>query len=133
MPKFPKCDFKGCDFQAKFGLPGKAPRRCDSHILHGMMIFPDTKCDVQVKTDMGELIPCGKQAFFGNRHKPKRCEEHKAAYTQNHVVNGKCNSCGTINLLTLVGVCLNVQKCEQRLLRPQREAKAKEIEDRIKQ
>eukprot|EP00959_Pyramimonas_sp_CCMP1952_P416360 8722978-Pyramimonas_sp.AAC.1 len=116
MPKFPKCEFEGCDSHAKFGTPGQPPRRCDSHLVRGMMIFPETKCAVQVKGEHERLVTCNKQAFFGDRHKPKRCDMHKAAYTINHVANDACCTCGTVNLLTLRGTCLNPQKCYQRIM-----------------
>lgn len=129
MPKFPKCDFEGCDIPAKYGMPGLIPRRCDSHIIKGMMIFPETKCAVQVKDkDTGKMIPCGKQAIFGDRHKPKRCDTHKSAYTINHIVNNTCGNCGTVNLLTLRGTCINPHRCSQRVLRPIMEEKNRELE-----
>eukprot|EP00976_Prorocentrum_cordatum_P040263 817014-Prorocentrum_minimum.AAC.6 len=131
MPKNAVCDYEGCDIRAKYGSPQEEPRRCDSHILEGMMINPKTICDVHVTNDNGDQFPCGQQAIYGNRYAPKRCEYHKAAYTLNHVVNGKkCTTCGTVNLLTLAGVCLNDQKCFQRkyreMMEPLRKKQAEE-------
>lgn len=132
MTKFPKCEIEACTIPAKYGMPGETHRRCDSHQLRGMMLYPDTRCSVQVERD-GQRVPCGEQAIFGDRHTPKRCDDHKSAYIVNHIANKTCSTCGTFNILTLRGTCLNTQRCSQRVLHEIMKEKHKEIEARNKE